>query len=303
MKKNRSTTSSVDLPVTILFTVLTVLVAGYAHAAGASPKAAANKQKLKIVFLMGQSNMVGYSHPLTAWYLTQPMYVPPPEVATAKSRYYNPEYFYWKGLDFASGNSAEFNARGKALLAERRASRAHWRKLVYGNFGRNATRNDWLPEYGAAPKTGTKSMYPFLDKKAEEESDEYKMAEAVINRSCSNSGLHYFGSAKFLCLTGNAMARSLANLVVGGEPMIHKEAERNPKDSKSILMLESETAEHSHAISRLPTPRTAISSGITRARAGTWRPACRWRGHPRGFWEHRSRSDGSHPRRALAATG
>ncbi|MEM7391833.1 MAG: sialate O-acetylesterase, partial [Verrucomicrobiota bacterium] len=115
----------------------------------------------------------------TAWYLTQPMYVPPPATAEVKSRYYNGDYFYWQGLDFAVGSSAAFNAGGKALKAERTASRAHWRKLVYGNFGRNATRNDWLPEYGPAPKTGTKTMYPFLDKKAEEEGIYKRMVEHI----------------------------------------------------------------------------------------------------------------------------
>lgn len=49
------------------------------------------KQPLKIVFLMGQSNMVGYSIPQTAWYLTQPMYVPPAEAATARSKCYGGE--------------------------------------------------------------------------------------------------------------------------------------------------------------------------------------------------------------------
>ena len=57
------------------------------------------------------------------------------------------------------------------------------------------------------------------------ESDEYKKAEQIINRSCSKDGTHYFGSAKFLYLTGDAMARSLANLLAGGEPTIHAEAE------------------------------------------------------------------------------
>ena len=139
---------------------------------------ASDKKKLKIVFLMGQSNMVGYSHPSTAWYLTQPMYVPPPETATARSQYYSGDSFYWQGLDFATG-SEEFVARGKALKDERTASRKHWRRLVYGNFGRNPTRNDWLPEYGPAPKTGTKHMYPFLNKKAEEEGIHKRMVEFI----------------------------------------------------------------------------------------------------------------------------
>jgi hypothetical protein len=34
---------------------------------------------------------------------------------------------------------------------------------------------------------------------------------------------HYHGSAKFFLLTGDAMARSLANLMAGGEPMRHAE--------------------------------------------------------------------------------
>lgn len=136
------------------------------------------KKKLKIVFLMGQSNMVGYSHPRTAWYLTQPMYVPPQKMATAKTRYFNESYFYWQGLSYGYGSEA-FNARGKALMEERRLSRKHWRSLVYGNFGRNPTRNDWLPEYGPAPKTGPKYMYPFLDKKAEEAGIYKRMVEHI----------------------------------------------------------------------------------------------------------------------------
>ena len=154
---------------------LTLLVVGTSLPAGEKFD---NKRKLKIVFLMGQSNMVGYSHPSTAWYLTQPMYVPPPKTAEVRSQYYNGDSFYWQGLDFASG-SPEFVARGKALKDERTASRKHWRRLVYGNFGRNPTRNDWLPEYGPAPKTGTKTMYPFLDKKAEEEGIHKRMVDYI----------------------------------------------------------------------------------------------------------------------------
>ena len=158
-----------------LLVCLALLVLNISLAAGDE---AGDKRKLKIVFLMGQSNMVGYSHPRTAWYLTQPMYVPPAKTAEVKSRYYKEDMFYWQGLDFASG-SEEFIARGKALKEERRASRKHWRKLVYGNFGRNPTRNDWLPEYGPAPKTGTKYMYPFLDKKAEEEGIYKRMMDHI----------------------------------------------------------------------------------------------------------------------------
>jgi hypothetical protein len=158
---------------------LTLAVTSCARPAGDPPEAREDSKKLKIVFLMGQSNMVGYSHPKTAWYLTQPMYVPPPKTATAKSRYYNGGYFYWSGVGFARGDSEEFNAMGKALLAERRASRSLWRRRVYGNFGRGATRNDWKPEWGPAPKTGRANMYPFLDKKAEEEGIYKRMVEHI----------------------------------------------------------------------------------------------------------------------------
>ena len=179
MKETRPAVFSASLAIRILLiAALAVLGTSFAPVAEASHKAQASKKKLKVVFLLGQSNMVGYSHPLTAWYLTQPMYVPPPKTALARSRYYDGGYFYWQGVRFAYG-SEEFNARGKALLAERRASRAHWRALVYGNFGRNATRNDWRPEYGPAPKTGRKTMYPFLDKKAEAEGIYKRMVEHI----------------------------------------------------------------------------------------------------------------------------
>jgi hypothetical protein len=58
-----------------------------------------------------------------------------------------------------------------------------------------------------------------------EGSAEYKKADEVRTRAISNRGFHYHGSAKFFLLTGDAMARSLANLVKGGEPTFHKEAE------------------------------------------------------------------------------
>jgi len=58
-----------------------------------------------------------------------------------------------------------------------------------------------------------------------EDSEEYKKAERIIDRATSKDGVHYHGSAKFMYLAGDAMARSLANLRAGGEPTIHKEAE------------------------------------------------------------------------------
>ena len=49
----------------------------------------------------------------------------------------------------------------------------------------------------------------------------YAEAMTVQKRAISNQGFHYFGSAKFFLLAGDAMARSLANLMAGGEPTIN----------------------------------------------------------------------------------
>ena len=108
------TTNRTSLHVSLsLLAGLILAVTSCAKTAGDPPKARVNSKKLKIVFLMGQSNMVGYASAHTAWYLTQPMYVPPRDAALAKSRYYDGGYFYWQGVSFAYG-SEEFNARGRA---------------------------------------------------------------------------------------------------------------------------------------------------------------------------------------------
>ncbi len=160
----------------------TILMAGVAALISTAGLTAeeSDKKKLKIVFLMGQSNMVGYSMPKTAWYLTQPMYVPPAETATTKGDAYG-DTFYWQGLNFGEGDSPDFAAKGEALKEERKASRALWRSRVYANFSRAAqaqgkTReeNDWnTKEWGEPPidENGRfrSKMYAFLNKKAEEE--------------------------------------------------------------------------------------------------------------------------------------
>jgi len=144
MKRNKLTISKVKLPVAMLLMALTVLAASSTHAA---------EKKLKIVFLMGQSNMVGYAHPSTAWYLTQPLYVPPSKVATVKSDGYNSGQFYWTGVGFAHGDSEEYNATGPALLAQRREIIKLWRTRVYANFSRSATADNWnYKEWGDPPE-------------------------------------------------------------------------------------------------------------------------------------------------------
>ena len=44
----------------------------------------------------------------------------------------------------------------------------------------------------------------------------------IRSRATSNKGFHYHGSAKCFILMGDAMGRSLANLIAGGEPTINK---------------------------------------------------------------------------------
>lgn len=109
----------------------------------------ADKRRLKVVVLIGQSNMVGYAHPSTAWYLTRPLYVPPEKTATVKSKDFNQSQFYWQGVNFASGDSDEYNARGQELLAEIKGTLKLWRSRVYDNFSRAAKASGRVPQWNA----------------------------------------------------------------------------------------------------------------------------------------------------------
>lgn len=152
---------------------------------------ATTKKPLKIVFLMGQSNMVGYAHPSTAWYLTQPLYVPPPKTASVKSEGYDSSQFYWSGLTFARGDSEEFNARGKALIEERKEIISLWRGRVYDNFSRTALsagktleKNDWNTEAWGPPPIGDNGdfrskMSKFLSDKLNEKKMSQRMREHI----------------------------------------------------------------------------------------------------------------------------
>jgi hypothetical protein len=55
----------------------------------------------------------------------------------------------------------------------------------------------------------------------EKGSPEYEKASMIRSRATSNKGFHYHGSAKCFILMGDAMGRSLANLMAGGEPTIN----------------------------------------------------------------------------------
>lgn len=176
MMKNR--TSLCKSP--LLFACLVLLVAGTSLMAA---EKAENKKKLKIVFLMGQSNMVGYSQPQTAWYLTQPVYVPPPKTATVKGENFDWGEFYWSGLRFATG-SEEYNARGKVLIEERDELRTLWRSRVYGeSTGYQSDWKGWKKEWGPRPGNNGEGwrgdMQNFLHKKAREAGLCQRMADYI----------------------------------------------------------------------------------------------------------------------------
>lgn len=140
--------------------------------AGNSLAAESEKKPLKIVFMMGQSNMVGYAKPDTAWYVTQPAYVPPAELGTYKPRFFTWNH-YWSWVRYAYG-SEEYMAKGEALMEERRASRKLWRSRIFGNFSREAKASDKKDEWdheawGDPPHVRKIHNREFLDIKAEEE--------------------------------------------------------------------------------------------------------------------------------------
>lgn len=95
---------------------------------GAAAEAPLKKEKLQIVFCFGQSNMVGVADVKTAWYLTQPQYVPPREACLTKSRFFDWN-FYWSGVRYYEGpRKAELDA----LVDAREKSRMKWRQRVNG---------------------------------------------------------------------------------------------------------------------------------------------------------------------------
>jgi hypothetical protein len=138
-------------------TVVTVACIAAAFFAGIANTNAAEKkikkEKLQIVFLLGQSNMVGLAAVPTARYLTVPQYIPPKEVATQKSRYFDWN-FYWSGVRYYQGPKKQDLID---LVQARRDSRGKWRRHIRGTW----------PE-DKQPK-GRVEMYAILDQKAEQE--------------------------------------------------------------------------------------------------------------------------------------
>jgi len=128
---------------TISACVIIAMIAWVGCATAADKKI--KKEKLQIVFLLGQSNMVGLADIGTAWYLTQPQYVPPRKATELKTQYFDWN-FYWSGARYYQGPK---KAELAALVQSRRDSRAKWRQRCNGVHG------PWKEaEWGSKPKGG-----------------------------------------------------------------------------------------------------------------------------------------------------
>ncbi len=150
------------------------LVLSLAASAAEAPSEAKplKKEKLQIVFLMGQSNMVGLAEIGTSWYLTQPQYVPPKEPLMKKSDTFEWNNFFWQGVRYYQGPPA-LEKKLEDLLDAREKSRALWRN--------RAKSKDWKEEWGPKPEVkGRDAMYAFLDKKTADEGVFAKM-EKILN--------------------------------------------------------------------------------------------------------------------------
>jgi hypothetical protein len=155
---------------TVMMALMALSLAAGCQATGTTaPKL--KKEKLQIVFCFGQSNMVGLADVSTAWYMTQPTYIPPREATLLKPRFFNWN-FYWSGIRYYKGPR---KAEAEALVEERRASRIKWRQRLNGVGGIEWNEAAW----GKHPGKGRGNVYPFLDKKAEEEGIYKRMAELL----------------------------------------------------------------------------------------------------------------------------
>ena len=129
------------------------------------------KEKLQIVFCFGQSNMVGLAAVPTAWYLTQPQYVPPREAIVLQTQYFDWN-FYWSGARYYQGPKKQELVD---LVQARRDSRMKWRQRIRGANG-----VVWNKEWGEKPESGRSNVYAFLDQKAEQEGI-YKRIKTILD--------------------------------------------------------------------------------------------------------------------------
>jgi len=96
------------------------------------------KEKLQIVFLMGQSNMVGLAEPDTAVYLMESAYVPPKDFVTKRSEFFDWPNLFWQGVRTFKGPH-----RYKQQLDELVEAR-HATSIRSNKFFHDMGRSDWL---------------------------------------------------------------------------------------------------------------------------------------------------------------
>lgn len=156
-------------------------------------------------------------------------------------------------VNFEKGNYIMNNTAYGELLAEmikylRKKVNAPNMPVVCGTLGMSAFKNaafsnpvnkgmlqaSQMPDLkGTVDVVNTAPYYPLefdllkqVRDNTEKDSPEYNKAMTMTKRATSNKGFHYHGSAKCFLLMGDAMGRSLANLMAGGEPMINKEVKQ-----------------------------------------------------------------------------
>ncbi len=154
----------------LLAATAVLLITGTSHAEAPKIK----KEKLQIVFLFGQSNMVGLADIKTAQYALEPQYVPPKEYCLQRSEIMEWGTLFWDGLRTFKGPQ-KLKDQLDALYDERRDSRSKWRQRIKGVGGVEWNEKEW----GKKPEKGRTNVYAFLDEKAIEEGIYKRMADII----------------------------------------------------------------------------------------------------------------------------
>ena len=166
----------------LLALITAAICIGTAHADESKIK----KEKLQIVFLFGQSNMVGLADIKTAQYALEPQYAPPKEYCLRRSKIMEWGTLFWDGLRTFKGPQKDKDQL-EALYDERRDSRSKWRQRIKGVGG-----VEWKKEWGEKPEKGRSNVYAFLDEKAIEEGIYQRMAAIIgspgVRRRAERSG-------------------------------------------------------------------------------------------------------------------
>ena len=191
-----------------------------------------------------------------AWAWNQVM--PQVDKVLASPGKYHPDYdpkvgYEVAGMVWFQGYSDKDNPAYGELLAQmikdfRKKVKTPKLPVVCGSLGMSGFKNAAFSEAankgmlqasnmsdlrGTVDVVNTARFYPLeldlckqVQQTTKKDSPEYIEAARVTKLYISNKGFHYHGSAKFFLLAGDAMARSLANMISGGKPLIHDELKK-----------------------------------------------------------------------------